>query len=367
MTMRLNIAFSHNPRLQPLFDGSIQPEGIELNWHVDHLTALFLQHLKNNAFDVFEFSLSGYIVAKERAAWTHLGWIALPSFLSKTFWPLELLVNAQSGIRTWADLAGKRVGVPDFNMTAAIWLRIMLKHLYGIRAEYITWFNGRRPSQRHSAVVGFNHPPSGVILHELEEGSSLDDLLARGEIDAAFGDGAYMVPIHEGQHVHRLLSSAQALQTLRNFMLQTGATPVNHVVVIQEKLQEKQPCIARVIYDVFEAAKLEAYRRARQASGAYLLLPEHDFAQQAAVFGGDPDPSGIQTNRKLLELLIEQLTSEGQLRQHVPIERLFAESCAGCPHLHCESSRANPSRRHNDIILRWLEPDLSSQHERHVL
>ena len=323
--MRLNVAFSHNPRLQPLLDGSIQPEGIEFNWHLDHPTALFLDHLKKNAFDAFEFSLSGYIVAKNRDAWSHLGWIALPIFLSKTFWPLEMLVNTRSGIRTWADLAGKRVGIPDFNMTAAIWLRIMLKQLYGIGPEDISWYNGRRPSQRHSTLLGFNDHPSDVMIYELAEGRSLNDLLLRGEIDAAFGDGAYMVPIYEDQQVSRLLSSEQALQILRDFMQQVGITPVNHILVIQEKLL-KQPHLVRLLYDVFETAKQEAYRGARQLADAYLFLPEHAFAQQATLFGEDPYPSGLAANRKMLTVLIEQLISEGQLKQPVQMKHLFAES-----------------------------------------
>ena len=323
--MRLNVAFSHNPRLQPLLDGSIQPEGIELNWHLDHPTALFLDHLKKNAFDAFEFSLSGYIVAKNRAAWSHLGWIALPIFLSKTFWPLEILVNTQSGIRSWADLAGKRVGIPDFNMTAAIWLRIMLKQLYGIGPEDITWLNGRRPSQRHSTLLGFNDHPSHVHLHELEEGQSLNDLLLKGEIDAAFGDGAYMVPLYEDQHVSRLLSSEQALQILRDFMQQAGMTPVNHILVIQEKFLEQLHLI-HPLYDTFEAAKQEAYRRARQSADTYLFLPEYAFAQQATLFGEDPYPSGLAANRKMLTVLMEQLISEGQLSHPIQIEQLFATS-----------------------------------------
>ena len=323
--MHLNVAFSHNPRLQPLLDGSIQPEGIELNWHLDHPTALFLDHLKKNAFDAFEFSLSGYIVAKNRGAWSHLGWIALPIFLSKTFWPLEILVNTQSGIRTWADLAGKRVGVPDFNMTAAIWLRIMLKQLYGIRPEDIIWLNGRRPSQRHSTLLGFHDHPSQVRLHELEEGQSLNALLVKGEIDAAFGDGAYMVPLYEDQHVSRLLSSEQALQILRDFMQQVSITPVNHILVIQEKLLA-QPHLVRLLYDTFETGKQEAYRRVRQSADTYLFLPEYTFTQQATLFGEDPYPSGLAANRKMLMVLIEQLILEGQLSQPVQIEQLFATS-----------------------------------------
>ncbi len=116
------------------------------------------------------------------------------------------------------------------------------------------------------------------------------------------------------------------MQILINFMQKTGVTPVNHAFIVQERLLEKQPHIARVLYDTFEAAKLEAYRRARQTADAYFFLPENDFARQAAVFGKDPYPSGISANRGMLALLIEQLISEGQLSKPPLIEHLFAES-----------------------------------------
>lgn len=325
--MRLKTAFMHNPRLQPLLDNSVRSEEIAFDWEFGHPAALNLRHLTENPFDVFEFSLSGYLVVNDRPNWTHLGWTSLPIFLSKAFLPLELCVNEQASIRSWADLGGKRIGLPDYNMTASIWMRVILRQLYGIQPEDIIWINGRRPSQRHSTMIGFHEPPplSGVQVQELEPGASLNEMLRRGEIDAAFGD--YQVaPVDEGPSVHKLLNQEQARQLMMDFARKTGTTPVNHTVIVQRRLLAGQPQLAQALYDVFERAKQQSYERALQAAEAYLLFPGGDFAQQAAIFGADPYPSGISANRTMLEMLIEQLFSEGQLAQRPSIESLFAEA-----------------------------------------
>lgn len=321
--MLLKIAFMDNPRLQPLLDGSIRPEGVEFAWEFGHPAALNLRHLTENPFDVFEFSLSGYLVVQDRPQWAHLGWTSIPIFLSKAFLPLELCVNNRSGISSWADLAGKRVGLPDYNMTASIWMRIMLRHLYGIQPADITWINGRRPHQRHSTMIGFHETPlHGVRLLELEEGTSLNELLRRGEIDAAFGD-RQVAAISEGPDVRRLLNPEQERQLIEDFARQTGAAPVNHTVVVQQRLLAQHPQLAGELYHAFEAAKQESYRRALQSAEAYLLFPQADFARQADTFGEDPYPSGLAANRVMLDMLSEQLVFEGQIQQRLPVENLF--------------------------------------------
>jgi 4,5-dihydroxyphthalate decarboxylase len=323
--MRLKAAFMDNPRLQPLLDGSIQPEGIEFAWEFGHPAALNLRHLTENPFDVFEFSLSGYLVVKDRPEWEHLGWTSIPIFLSKAFLPLELCINTHSGIASWADLAGKRLGLPDYNMTASIWMRIMLKHLYSIQPGDITWINGRRPKQRHSTKIGFRDTPlHGERLLELVEGESLNELLQRGEIDAAFGD-RQVAAITEGPNVRRLLNQEQARQLITDFAQKTGTTPSNHTIVVQERLLAQHPNLATILYKVFEAAKQESYRRALQAAEAYLLFPESDFHRQADIFGEDPYLSGIAANHTMIDMLIEQLVFEGQIQHRGTLESLFAE------------------------------------------
>lgn len=322
--MRLKIAFMHNHRLEPLIDGGVRAEDLAFDWDIGHPATQFKQHLTENAHDVFEFSIADYLISREKPECADLRWKALPIFLQKAFLFIGLHVNERSGIRSFADLAGKRVGVPDFQMTAALWMRIVLKHLYGIRPQDINWINGRPRSTSHGSVMGLDERPPGVQLRKLEEGESLNEMLQRGEVDAAFGDSK-IVPITTGANVRVLLTPETALQLIADFYAKTGTTPINHTVMVQERLLAEHPELAMQLYELFERSKQEAYARAKRGAQAYLLFADEAFERQARIIGEDPYPSGMSANRRMLGMIAEQLLEEGLLQRRPDIDLLFAE------------------------------------------
>ena len=133
MALSLTAAFSANPRAQALKDGSVKPENIDLGFVTLPPGELFYRNLEYDEFDVSEMSISETLLAWERGDGTRWDWSALPVFLSKAFVWLDLYVHTNSGIETLGDLRGKRVGVPDYDMTAALWMRATMKELYGYR------------------------------------------------------------------------------------------------------------------------------------------------------------------------------------------------------------------------------------------
>ncbi len=319
--MRLKVAFHKNPRIQPLVDGTVQVEGYELDWHVGHAATLHLWHLTENACDVFEFSISNFLITKDKPERAHLRWVAIPIFLMKAAMWLDLYVHADSGIQTFADLKGKRVGVPDYQMTAAIWMRIVLRELYGIRPQDIFWVNGRPPSQTHGEGVT-DHLAPGIELRRLAEGERLNDLLQRGEIDAAYGD-SHAAAVSEGPKV-RPLAPEIGRQVFIDYYAKTGMTPVNHVLLMQERLLEQDPTLPMRLYEAFERSKQVAYQRARDLAGGYLLFPELAFAENARWFGEDPYPSGLAANRRVLYAVADELLAEGLIQRRPDIDALFA-------------------------------------------
>src|SRR5579883_1954379 len=185
MALRLTMAFSDNPRVEPLKEGAVRPQGIALNCITLDPSTLFLRNLLYDEFDVAEMSISETLLARERGDGTKWDWSALPVFLSRGHvWP-TLYVNTASGIATLADLKGKRIGVPDYDMTAALWFRIVLKDLYGIAAKDNVWFNGRTKELSHGGALGLDRAgPVGIAHHWLGADQTLDQMLDRGEIDA---------------------------------------------------------------------------------------------------------------------------------------------------------------------------------------
>src|SRR5580693_6427736 len=165
MTIRLTMAFSDNPRVQPLKDGTIKPQNIELDCITLDPSTLFYRNLFYDEFDVSEMSISETLLARERSDGSKWDWSALPVFLSRGHhWPY-LYVNTGSGTANLGDLRGKRIGVPDYDMTAALWFRNTLKDLHGIEAKDNVWFNGRTKELSHGGALGLDgrsgrgHPP----------------------------------------------------------------------------------------------------------------------------------------------------------------------------------------------------------------
>ena len=185
MALRLTMAFSDNPRVQPLKDGTVKPQNIDLECITLDPSALFQRNLLYDEFDVSEMSISETLLAIERRDGSKWDWSALPVFLSRGHvWP-TLYVNTASGITSLADLKGKRIGVPDYDMTAALWFRITLKDLYGIEARDNVWYNGRTKELSHGGALGLDKDgPVGITHHWLTVDQTLDVMLDRGDIDA---------------------------------------------------------------------------------------------------------------------------------------------------------------------------------------
>ena len=323
--MKLRVAYMMNPRLAPLLDGTIKAEGIDLEFELGLSSHWFYHHLTQNDFDVFEYSISDYLIVRDRPELRHLEWTALPVFLLKAYPPLLTHVNVHSGITRLADLKGKRFGLPDYEMTAGLWMRAMIKELYGIRPQDIAWYVGRPRGQGRSLELGLDkNPPKGVSLTWLPEPGAMQRMLEAGEIDAAFPGTD--IPLTPGPTVKWLFEADRGLGFIREFFEKTGFIPCNHTIIVQRRILEQAPWVAMALYDAFERSKQEAYRRARAAQEAYLIFPGDDFDQQAAMFGADPYPSGLAANRRMLAMAGQESFEEGLIGQPPDVDSLFWQS-----------------------------------------
>lgn len=336
--LNLTVGLTKNPRFEPLVDGTIRPQNIRLEFVVTSPPELFYRNLKYNEFDLFEMSISEYIMTKERGDVIQWQWSGLPVFPGKAFIWLGLFVNTSVGIRDLGDLKGKRVGVPDYVMTAALWFRIFLKELYGIKPADISWYIGRAKQFSHSAILGMDKaPPPGVSMNWLTQEQTFDVLLDKGELDAAYGflprhdpkiqsfggiDRYGGTPIEGNPRLQRLLPDG-GRQVIHEYYRRTNVIPANHMIVVQNRILEQHPWVALELYKAFREAKHAAYERARHWSSAHLFFDGYDYKSQAAAFGEDPYPFGIRENRKMLEILFRNSHEDGLTQKLARIEDIF--------------------------------------------
>jgi 4,5-dihydroxyphthalate decarboxylase len=320
--LKLKGAFSPNTRLDPLLDGTIRIPGIEILWQFGSPSDLHLLHLTENTCDIFEFSLSNFLISRDQPSERErLQWTAIPIFLSKAFMWLNFSVHVHSGIASLADLRGKRVGVPDYHMTAAVWMRIVLRELYGIGPEEIEWFNGRPSGVSHGKDVG-ETLKAGIVLKRAGQSGEFEEKLRRGELDAAYGVKEALTKTS----VRPLFGPGDTSRIIGEFRRKTGVTPTNHVLVAQRQFIDRYPEMALQLYRAFEMSKQESYERARRYAPGYLLFAKDAFTRQAALFGEDPYPSGLAANKNMLEILARELFAEGLLGSMPEISALFHET-----------------------------------------
>src|SRR5438067_13461971 len=169
-----------NPRTAPIFDGRIQADGVELVPSEVFPSELFWRQLKFGDFDLAEMSMSTLMMA---IAAGDERWIGIPVFTTRKMFHTEIVVRRDAGIDKPADLKGKRVGVPEYRQTAALWTRGALQHEFGVQARDMEWWMERVPSHSHRGAVGFE-PPAGVVIHQVPAEKNLGGMSVAGEIDA---------------------------------------------------------------------------------------------------------------------------------------------------------------------------------------
>ncbi|MFH1624480.1 MAG: hypothetical protein ABID54_04905 [Pseudomonadota bacterium] len=348
MALKLTLAFSDNIRVRPLKDGTVKPENIDLEVVTDNIPIRFYRNLAYGPeFDASEMSISETLLTRERnntlggGKW---GWTPIPVFVSRgQFWA-NLYVNTTSGVKHFGDLRGKRIGVPDYVMTAALWFRVTLKELYGIEAWDNTWYNCRTKELSHGGELGFHLEGHGVangVTHNwITVDQTPDVMLDRGELDAIFppnmsrgitaGDSTVLdryggTPMAGNPRIRRLVDD-QGKAAISEFFRKTGCYQANHHVIVKNSVLREHPWVAMELYKAFQKSKEVAYERAREAQSAYLYFEGNDWKEQAAVFGEDPYPMGIRAMRKTVERAIQGSLEQGLIRKPIKVEEFYCHT-----------------------------------------
>jgi 4,5-dihydroxyphthalate decarboxylase len=320
--LRLTFACGIYDRTDALRTGDVGVEGIDLNFlAIEAPREIFDRMGGHQEFDVAEFSSSEFI---SRLARGGCPFVALPVFPSRVFRHGYIYINRKSGIAKPQDLAGKRIGVPLYTMTAAVWIRGHLAHQYGVDLTTIRWVEGAtNEAGRHGdpSAPALLKPPR---IEQDEKGRSLRDLLVGGEIDAI---ASSQRPLPHPD-IAPLFPDSRAVE--RAYYRATRIFPIMHLVVIRRDVYERHPWIANSLYKGFVDAKAKALARLRKTGAHPSMLPwvHHDVEEINDVFGGDPYPYGIEPNRATLEALVRYMAEQHFIPQPIPIAELFVPIAA---------------------------------------
>jgi 4,5-dihydroxyphthalate decarboxylase len=320
-------------RMHALYTGDVKPAGIDLNFiPIDDPRQIFDRMGGGLEFDASEFSLSEHIT---KLIAGNSPFVAVPVMISRVFRHQFIFINAKSGIKKPKDLEGRRVGVPLYVQTAAVFIRGLLQHDHGVDLSTIHWVQG---AMEHPGTHG--KPTVLPVLKKIDleqnaSGKSLNQLLelggANGGIDAMV-TASIPQPYGTNPEIQRLFPNFREVEA--EYFKRTKIFPIMHVLAIKRSLYEAHPFVATSLYNACCEARAMGIAKARDVGALRYMMPwmVADFHEIDQVFGKDFWPYGVEANRPTLEALMTYLHDQAMIPKKIPIEEIFVPT-HGYPNL----------------------------------
>jgi 4,5-dihydroxyphthalate decarboxylase len=334
MALTLSLAITANPRTRPILDGTVKVDGVDLVPSVMYPSEMFWRQLRFRDFDISEMSLSSLLMT---TAGGNTDWIGVPIFTTRKFFHTDIMVRRDAGIEVPADLKGKRAGVPEYQQTAALWIRAVLQHEFGVHPSEMEHWMERLPTHSHAGgtaggATAFK-PPAGTMIKQIPLEKSIGSMMVAGEIDAV---------THYYDHRREPKTLERSTVDLKNhpdvkmlfpdpvaegvrFYRKTGMFPINHGMAVRRELAEKHPWIVLNLIKAFNKAN-EIAERHRMEHVQYHVWTGA-ISQDAAKALREPVlRHGIKANRKTLETTIAYSNEQGLTPRLMKLEDIFAAS-----------------------------------------
>ena len=318
--IRLTLSCWEYDRTRALQEGKVQVEGVDLTYLPLHVEETFWRMLRYQDFDAAELSMSSYMMAREKGA---PRFIAIPVFPSRFFRHSFIYINTDSGIEGPGDLAGKKVGVPEYQITAAVWVRGLLQHEYGVPPVKMKWFTGgaENPGRQEKLRPDL---PKEIDIQWIGPDRTLSAMLEEGELDALICAHIPSPLVRRSPKVRRLFPNFRELE--KDYYRRTKIFPIMHTVALREEVYEKNPWVAQSLCKAFSEAKKICEETMYKYSALKYMLAWSiaEMEEERDLFGNDPWPYGLGANRHVLETLVQYSYEQGLIKKRVDIESLFA-------------------------------------------
>jgi len=318
--LRLTLACWDYDRTRALMDGTVAPDGIELVYLNQQVEETFFRMLRYREFDCSEMSLSSYVASLQAE---NPPFVAIPVFPSRYFRHSCIFVSAKSGIRKPEELKGRRIGVPEYQMTAPVWIRGILSDDHGVKVTDVEHYSGGEEEPGRDEKLKLNLPAE-IKLRRIGPEQTLSRMLADGELDALVTARSPSTFHREPDKVKRLFPNYVEVE--KDYYRRTKIFPTMHTVVIRRDVYEKNPWVAQSLYKAFVEAKAKAYALYDQTAALPAMVPwlVAELEEARREMGEDWWPYGLEPNRKVLETFLRYHHEQGLSQRRFAPDELFA-------------------------------------------
>jgi 4,5-dihydroxyphthalate decarboxylase len=323
--LQLSLAITSNPRTWPIIDGRVKAEGIDFTTTVLGPAEMFWRQLSFAEFDVSEMSMSELMMIRDRGDDRFIG---IPVFTTRRFYHTGILVRKDAAIADPVALKGKRVGVPEYVQTSALWTRGVLESEFGIVPADMSFFMERVPARSHAGAIGFKAPP-GVTIKQIPPEQSIGSMMLAGELDACMSYNRKqddLIDRSDADLDHhpdiRPLFSNPSGEAARYYN-KTGIYPINHGMVVKHAVYERNPRVAINILKAFDRANdiADAERREHVAYHLETGMVPADYRKALAT---RIVTHGLKANRTTLETAAKYSNQQGLTHRIMAMDQLFA-------------------------------------------
>ncbi len=317
--LRMSLACWNYDRTRALMDGSVQPDGIELNYLNMPVEETFFRMLRHREFDCAEMSLSSYAVSLSRP---ERPFVAIPVYPSRFFRHSCIYVHADAGIHQPKDLIGKRIGNPEYQMTAPVWIRGILSDHYGVPVDSVTYVTGGEEEPGRSEKIKLDLP-ARIRVETIGPTQTLSQMLGSGEIDALYTARMPSSFAAAGGRVKRLFEDYVDVE--RQYFRSSGIFPIMHVVVIRREIYEANRWVAQSLTKAFVQAQRRCYQDLQETAALKTMLPWLTAHVEDArrEMGDDFWPYGLERNRQTLETFLRYHFEQGLSKRLLSPDELF--------------------------------------------
>jgi 4,5-dihydroxyphthalate decarboxylase len=320
--LKLSVAMGNYDRTRPLVDNDVQMDGADPVYMLLSPEEMFFRAFRDVAFDISELSLSSFTV--KQAAGTN-PYVGVPVFPSRAFRHTSIYIRTDRGIASPADLKGRRIGTPEYQLTACVWARALLHEEYGVKPSDITWVRGGMEDPGRPEKIPLQLP-ADVRLENAPADTTLSELLERGAIDGIIGPRAPSGFERGDPRIAWLFSDPA--QTAAEYFRKTRIFPIMHVLGIRRELAQEHPWLPMAVFKAFAEAKSVALARLVDTSACKVTLPfvEEQLRGARALMGADFWSYGVAPNRHVLDHFLHHHHAQGLSRRRLQVEELFHPS-----------------------------------------